>query len=150
MQFLDFPVKAAAMNQWLHQNMEAVVSMYEDRFDLYTFQHQLIEESSKIKVQNDNWWKKLRVMSTQPVLSQLSTILINQISIPVKRTKELRALTGWRYYYSLLLELADIAMPLVRTVISRLSDAISFFLVSLIGQSLGLIYTGIRQSLRWK
>lgn len=87
--------KQAAMNQWLHQNMEAVVSMYEDRFDLYTFQHQLIEESSKSKVQNDNWWKKLRVMSSQPVLSQLSTILINQISIPVKRTKELRALTGW-------------------------------------------------------
>lgn len=140
----------AAMNQWLHQNMEAVVSMYEDRFDLYTFQHQLIEESSKSKVQNDNWWKKLRVMSSQPVLSQLSTILINQISIPVKRTKELRALTGWRYYYSLLLELADIAMPMIRTVISRLSDAISFFLVSLIGRSLGLIYTGIRQSLRWK
>lgn len=140
----------AAMKQWLHQNMEAVVSMYEDRFDLYTFQRQLIEESSKNKIQNDNWWKKLRMMSSQPVLYQLSTILINQISIPVKRTKELRALTGWRYYYSLFLELADIAMPLIRTVISRLSDAISFFLVSLIGRSLGLIYTGIRQSLRWK
>ncbi|CAN4093292.1 unnamed protein product [Withania somnifera] len=128
----------AAMNQWFHQNMEAVVSMYEDRFDLYTFQHQLYEESSKSKVQNGSWWKKLRVMSSQPVLSQLSTIIINQISIPVKRTKELRALTGWRYYYSLLLELADIAMPLIRTVISRLR------------RSLGLIYTGIRQSLRWK
>ncbi|KAJ8534587.1 hypothetical protein K7X08_016315 [Anisodus acutangulus] len=84
----------AALNQWLHQNMEAVVSMYEDRFDLYTFQCQLIEESSKSKVQNANWWKKLRVMSSQPVLSQLSTVVINQISIPVKRTKELRALTG--------------------------------------------------------
>lgn len=83
------------MKQWLHQNMEAVVSMYEDRFDLYTFQRQLIEESSKNKIQNDNWWKKLRMMSSQPVLYQLSTILINQISIPVKRTKELRALTGW-------------------------------------------------------
>ncbi|XP_060180401.1 uncharacterized protein LOC132610137 isoform X1 [Lycium barbarum] len=140
----------AALNQWLHQNMETVVSMYEDRFDLYTFQLQLIEESSKRKVQNVNWWKKLRMMSSQPVLSQLNTVVINQISIPVKRTKELRALTGWRYYYSLLLELADIAMPLIRTVISKLSDAISFFLVSLIGRSLGLIYTGIRQSLRWK
>ncbi|KAJ8558234.1 hypothetical protein K7X08_005000 [Anisodus acutangulus] len=140
----------AALNQWLHQNMEAVVSMYEDRFDLYTFQRQLIEESSKSKVQNVNWWRKLRVMSSQPVLSQLSTVVINQISTPVKRTKELRALIGWRYYYSLLLELADIAMPLIRSVISRLSDAISFFLVSLIGRSLGLIYTGIRQSLRWK
>ncbi len=41
-------------------------------------------------------------------------------------------------------------MPLIRAVIDKVSDAISFFLVSLIGRSLGLIYTGIRQSLRWK
>ena len=64
-------------------------------------------------------------------------------------------LYGWflwfrRYYFSLFLELSDIAMPLIRAVISKVSDAISFFLVCLIGRSLGLIYTGIRQSLRWK
>ncbi|XP_009786595.1 uncharacterized protein LOC107824359 isoform X1 [Nicotiana tabacum] len=139
-----------ALKQWMHQNMDAVVSMYEDRFDLCTLQCHLIEESSKSKVQNVKWWEKIRVMSSQPVLSQLNTVVINQISVAVKRTKELRALTGWRYYYSLLLELADIAMPVIRTVISKLSDAISFFLVCLIGRSLGLIYTGIRQSLRWK
>lgn len=139
-----------ALNQWLHQNMEVVVSMYEDRFDLCTFQYQLVEESSKDKDQTINWWKKLNVISSRPVSRQLNVLVIDHISVPVKRTKELRALTGWRYYYSLFLELADIAMPLVRTVIAKVSDAISFFLVCLIGRSLGLIYTGIRQSLRWK
>lgn len=55
-----------------------------------------------------------------------------------------------RYYFSLYLELSDIGMPFVRTVAAKISDAVSFFLVCLIGRSLGLIYTGIRQSLRWK
>nr|XP_023915009.1 uncharacterized protein LOC112026550 [Quercus suber] len=59
-------------------------------------------------------------------------------------------MAGVRYYFSLLLELSDISMPLIKAVISKVSDAISFFLVCLIGRSLGLIYTGIRQSLRWK
>lgn len=139
-----------ALNQWLHQNMDAVVSMYEDRFDLFTIQCQLVEVSSKKKDQTINWWKRLSVISSRPVSRQLNVVVIDQTYVPVKRTKELRALTGWRYYYSLFLEMADIAMPLVRTVISKVSDAISFFLVSLIGRSLGLIYTGIRQSLRWK
>lgn len=139
-----------ALNQWLHQNMEAVVSMYEDRFDLCTIQCQLVEVSSKNKDQTINWWKKLSVISSRPVSRQLNVVVIDQISVPVKRIKELRALTGWRYYYSLFLELADIAMPLLRAVTAKVRDAISFFLVSLIGRSLGLIYTGIRQSLRWK
>lgn len=55
-----------------------------------------------------------------------------------------------RYYFSLFLELSDISMPLVRAVVAKVSSAVSFFLVSLIGRSLGLIYTGIRQALRWK
>ncbi|KAJ8559355.1 hypothetical protein K7X08_003413 [Anisodus acutangulus] len=139
-----------ALHQWLHQNVEAVVSMYEDRLDLCTFQCQLVDVSSKNKDQTINWWKKLSVISSRPVSRQLNVLVIDQISVPVKRIKELRALTGWRYYYSLFLELADIAMPLMRTVIAKVRDAISFFLVSLIGRSLGLIYTGIRQSLRWK
>ncbi|KAF2292635.1 hypothetical protein GH714_026186 [Hevea brasiliensis] len=36
-----------ALNQWLYQNVEAVVSMYEDRFDLCTLQSIVIEEPSK-------------------------------------------------------------------------------------------------------
>ncbi|KAG9154411.1 hypothetical protein Leryth_000833 [Lithospermum erythrorhizon] len=106
-----------ALHQWLHQNMEAIVSI------LYR---------------------------SEATPKPLYTVVVSQMSVSVKRIKELRALSGWRYFFSLFLELSDIAMPVVRTVIAKISDAISFFLVSLIGRSLGLIYTGIRESLRWK
>ncbi|KAK4441518.1 hypothetical protein Salat_0486700 [Sesamum alatum] len=138
-----------ALHQWLHQNMAAVVSMYEDQFDLCTLRSKVIEESSGSEAENFDWWKKLGFRRSVPI-SSLRFVEINYISVPVKRTKELRALTGWRYYYSLFLELADITMPFVRTVVAKVSDAISFFLVCLIGRSLGLIYSGIRNSLRLK
>ncbi|KAL0284251.1 UNVERIFIED_CONTAM: hypothetical protein Sangu_2836600 [Sesamum angustifolium] len=138
-----------ALHQWLHQNMAAVVSMYEDQFDLCTLRSKLLEESSGSEAENFDWWKKLGFRRSEPTLS-LRFIEINYISVPVKRTKELRALAGWRYYYSLFLELADITMPFVRRVVAKVSDAISFFLVCLIGRSLGLIYSGIRNSLRLK
>ncbi|XP_044501061.1 uncharacterized protein LOC123222390 isoform X2 [Mangifera indica] len=140
-----------ALNLWLYQNVEAVVSMYEDRFDLCTFQSQLIEESIvDVQFENDNWWKKLTCRKSEISFSASSYIEIIQMSISVRRTKELRALTGWRYYFSLFLELSDISMPSIRAVFEKISNAISFFFVSLIGRSLGLIYTGIRQSLQWK
>ncbi|XP_057517838.1 uncharacterized protein LOC130798756, partial [Amaranthus tricolor] len=55
-----------------------------------------------------------------------------------------------KYYFSLIIELSDIAVPMVKAIVSQVRTAISFFLVSLIGRSVGLVYTGIRQSLRWK
>lgn len=139
-----------ALNQWLFQNVEAIVSMYEDRFDLCTLKSQPIEAPRSSRTENYSWWKRFSLGKTESVASPIQQIVISQFSMPVKRTKELRALKGWRYYFSLLLELSDIGMPLVRAVIDKVSNAISFFLVCLIGRSLGLIYTGIRQSLRWK
>ncbi|PSR89698.1 Ycf55-like protein [Actinidia chinensis var. chinensis] len=139
-----------ALDQWLHQNMEAVVSMYEDRFDLRTLQSQVTEGGSKVEAENFSWWKKLMLGKSKSVSSPFRYVVIDHVSVTVKRTKELRALTGWRYYFSLFLELADITMPLIKTIFAKVSDAISFFLVCLIGRSLGLIYTGIRQSLQWK
>lgn len=138
-----------ALKQWLYQNMEAVVSMYEDCFDLCTLQSQLIEEPSKSQAENFSWWKKLTVRQSGSLSTPSQCVVISHFSMPVKRTKELRALTGWRYYFSLFLELSDITMPLIRAIFTKVSDAVSFFLVCLIGRSLGLIYTGIRQSLRW-
>lgn len=139
-----------ALSQWLYLNVEAVVSMYEDRFDLWTLQNQLIEVPRNSQTENYSWWKRLTLQKFDTVLSPIHYTVISQFSMPVKRIKELRALRGWRYYFSLLLELSDISMPLIKAVIGKVSDAISFFLVCLIGRSLGLIYTGIRQSLRWK
>ncbi|CAN6684752.1 unnamed protein product [Malus baccata var. baccata] len=139
-----------ALYQWLYQNLEAVASMYEDRFDLWTFQSQLIEESNNSWTENYKWWKWLSWKKSDTASSTLHQVVISQFSMPVKRTKELRALTGWRYYFSLFLELYDISMPLIRAVVDNVSRGLSFFLKCLIGRSLGLIYTGIRQSLRWK
>ncbi|XP_061367174.1 uncharacterized protein LOC133310288 [Gastrolobium bilobum] len=139
-----------ALNQWLYHNMDTVVSMYEDRIDLRTLESQPIDLPENSQTEKQSWWKRLTRQNSKTISPELHCIVISHFSMPVKRTKELRALTGWRYYFSLFLELSDITMPLIRTVIDKVSDAISFFLVSLIGRSLGLIYTGIRQSLRWK
>ncbi|KAL9669994.1 hypothetical protein QQ045_007544 [Rhodiola kirilowii] len=139
-----------ALNQWLHQNMDAVVLMYEDRFELHTLQKQLINEPSREQSENYGWWKKFLPGKSDVMSSTLSAVKIINYSMTVKRTNELRALSGWRYYFSLFLELSDITLPMIKTMILKVSNAISFFLVSLIGRSLGLIYTGIRQSIRWK
>ncbi|CAL1390124.1 unnamed protein product [Linum trigynum] len=140
-----------ALNQWLYQNMETVASIYEDRFDLCVLQLKAIEEPTHTQEgDHTSWWKRLSLTKSSAVSSSFECIVICQFRMPAKRTKELRALTGWRYYYSLYLELYDIGLPLVRAVIDKISSAISFFLVTLIGRSLGLIYSGIRQSLRWK
>ncbi|XP_022771427.1 uncharacterized protein LOC111314387 isoform X2 [Durio zibethinus] len=139
-----------ALNQWLYQNLEAIVSMYEDRFDLCTLKSQLIGEKGSDYAETYSWWKKLTLRKYESVSPSFNYVVISHFSMSVKRTKELRALTGWRYYFSLFLEFSDISMPIVRAIIDKVTNAISFFLVCLIGRSLGLIYTGIRQSLRWK
>ncbi|XP_010439716.1 PREDICTED: uncharacterized protein LOC104723099 isoform X2 [Camelina sativa] len=141
-----------ALYQWLHQNMEAVVSMYEDRFDLYVLKTQVINNvDGSDDTESRSWWRKFTLGKTRAASSSpLRYSIISDFSLPVKRTKELKALSGWRYYFSLFLELSDIGMPIIRVVLDKVSSIISFFLVTLIGRSVGLIFTGIRQSLRWK
>lgn len=80
--------------------MEAVVSMYEDCFDLCTFQSQLIEEPRKSQAENFSWWQKLAVRQSGSRSTPLRYALISHFSMPVKRTKELRALTGWLVTFS--------------------------------------------------
>ncbi|KAH7691585.1 hypothetical protein IHE45_01G008500 [Dioscorea alata] len=134
------------LNQWIQQNFESVISMYEDRFDLFVFSKKEIEDPVVSQDEKHFWWKKLSFKKSTTA-SQLHHVYMSSFPLPVKRTKELRALVGWRYYFSLILEFSDITMPFVRAVFVKISDAVSFFLVCLIGRSLGLIYTGIRQAL---
>ncbi len=61
--------------------------------------------------------------------------------------QELESLKGWKYIVSLLLEAGDIALPIFRNCMARVSAAISWLLVKLIGRALGLIYRGVKQSL---
>ena len=48
---------------------------------------------------------------------------------------------------SLSLELGDFAVPLLHSVFARVSAAVSWLLVTLIGRSLGLVFRGVRESL---
>ncbi|KAI3932806.1 hypothetical protein MKX01_031788 [Papaver californicum] len=139
-----------ALNKWMHQNMDSIISMYEDRFDLSTFSVRLPEDSDSSEAKNLHWWQKLSLKKPARPISMLHYVVICQLSMAVKRTEELRALTGWRYYFSLFLEFSDISMPLFKAIFGKVSSAISFLLVSLIGRSLGLICSGIRQSLGWR
>ncbi|RYR39883.1 hypothetical protein Ahy_A09g045522 isoform D [Arachis hypogaea] len=123
-----------ALNQWLYHNMDTVVSMYEDRFDLCTLGSQRIDLPNISQTETQSWWRRLSQLNSKTVSPELQCLVINHFSMPVKRTKELRALAGWRYYFSLFLELSDISMPLIRAVIDKMSSAISFFLVTLIGR----------------
>lgn len=74
--------------------MAAVASMYEDRFDLSILECQLIESRSD-ENENFGWLKKIGFMRSGSISSSPRYVSISSISIPVKRTKELRALVGW-------------------------------------------------------
>lgn len=139
-----------AMREWIHQNFGEIVLMYEDRFDLRVLKIEpCCEPAEKLK-ETRSWWRRYTLKKSITVQSSLHYSVVSHFSLTLKRTRELRALKGWKYYFSLILELSDIAVPMVKVVVSQVRNAISFFLVSLIGRSVGLVYTGIRQSLRWK
>lgn len=137
-----------ALNRWLQENFFSVVAIYEDRFNLWVLRSNSLEKSAVKKSHKH----KRRNMNHKKMIKeeQLKDIVISPVLLPVRRTKELRALSGWRYYYSIFLEFSDIMGPLVRELLNKLGSGISFLLVSLIGRSLGLIYRGIRQSVGWK
>ncbi|WOK96834.1 hypothetical protein Cni_G05542 [Canna indica] len=82
------------LNQWLQENFESVTSMYEDRFELHVLRRELLD--NPIQSQNDSvdWWKKLPFRKSA-IKSSLPYVHISQFSLPLRRTKELRALTGW-------------------------------------------------------
>ncbi|XP_021763391.1 uncharacterized protein LOC110728077 isoform X1 [Chenopodium quinoa] len=139
-----------AMREWIHQNFGEIVLMYEDRFDLRVLKTEPYRESAETLKESHSWWRRLTLKKSVHVQSSLRYSVVSTFSLTLKRTRELRALKGWKYYFSLILELSDIAVPMVKVIVSQVRNAISFFLVSLIGRSVGLVYTGIRQSLRWK
>lgn len=82
-----------ALNSWIYQNIEVVISMYEDRFDLFVLKKESSEKASETSSNKYGWWKKLALKNSEPLSA--SNVMINKLSLPVKRIKELRALTGW-------------------------------------------------------
>eukprot|EP00898_Chlorokybus_atmophyticus_P008601 jgi/Chlat1/8742/Chrsp9S08568 len=116
-----------ALRNWVQDNFTSVVAICEDRHELWTLQ---------VGTPTD--------ITEEPP----TTLQLIQRYLPVRRIEELQAFTGWKLLVSISLEAADILWPLARSLFAKASNAASFLLVSLIGRSLGLIFKGIRQSLR--
>jgi hypothetical protein len=82
-----------AINGWLHQYFESVVSMYEDRFELYVLSRRGGDKAVDSQSEKTNWF---RLAFQKPSTSTpVDYVCISPFSLPVRRTKELRALTGW-------------------------------------------------------
>ncbi|KAH9305397.1 hypothetical protein KI387_009801, partial [Taxus chinensis] len=116
-----------ALNRWLQDNFFSVVAIYEDRFNLWTFESVPIKTPLATKSYKHEWWKKMnykKMVKEEP----LEDVTITPVLLPVKRTNELRSLSGWRYYYSMFLEFFDIVGPLTRDLLNRLGRGISFLL----------------------
>ena len=73
------------------------MSMYEDRFDLYILQTQVINNPDGVDdTKSGSWWRNLTPGKAKPASSSaLRYSVISDFSLPVKRTKELKALSGW-------------------------------------------------------
>lgn len=133
-----------ALNGWLQKNFSSVVAMFEDRFELWTIQGTTISNQHPVKGNKTKWQGGQLKQKEHP-----QELRFSWLQMPARRSRELKGLTGWRYYYSLYLEFSDIVGPLLQVLVLRLGDALSFLFVCLIGRSFGLIFKGIRQSVRW-
>ena len=106
------------LRRWVYRNWDSVAAKFEDRQEVWTL------EGGK---------KGAR---------------LGRRHLQLKRSEEFRSLTGVQAWVGLWLETWDVAGPVVQRVVAYLTRAVSFLLVSLIGQSLGLVYRGVLQSLR--
>ncbi|XP_024531164.1 uncharacterized protein LOC9632184 isoform X1 [Selaginella moellendorffii] len=130
-----------ALYQWIHYNFDSVAAIYEDRVELWG----LTANAGK----NEPAANKAQKKQKRKPLEGVDELYFDRLSVRVRRSKELKALSGWRYYYSLYMEFSDVVGPLLRILVTKLGQGLSFLLVCLIGRSFGLIYQGIRQSVKW-
>ena len=63
---------------------------------------------------------------------------------PVRRAAQLSALTGLRYYVSLMLEAVDAAAPTLRVLWERATGAVAWLLTYGLGKGLGLVWKGLK------
>ena len=106
------------LRRWVYRNWFSVVAMFEDRQEVWT-------------LEGGNEGGRL-----------------GRRQLRLKRSEEFRLLRGVQAWSGLWLETWDVAGPVVQRALAYLTRAVSFLLVSLIGQGLGLVYRGVQQSLR--
>lgn len=90
-----------AMWQWVHQNFGEIVLMYEDRFDLRVLKIEPCQDPAEKQTEDLSWWRRLTLSKSMTMQPSLNYAVISLFPLTAKRTRELRALKGWRYFFSL-------------------------------------------------
>ena len=111
----------AALRRWLRRTFVTVQEIYEDRFGL---------------------WALL------PGGVTATTGALGRAEVRRNRRAQLDELKGARLFSSLLVEFSDVAYPLLRAFSQRAGRVLSFVLVTVIGQGIGLVARGVRLALR--
>jgi hypothetical protein len=64
----------------------------------------------------------------------------------MRRSAELARLRGLQYLASLLLEAADLLLPVARTLWRRAAALLSWLLTAVVGRAAGLVFRGVRSA----
>lgn len=107
----------AALRRWLRRVFVSVQEIYEDRYVL---------------------WALL------PGGVTFTSGALGRSNVRVSRRAQLDELKGGRLLTSLLYEVSDVSYPLLRAFLERAGKVISFVLVTVIGQAIGLVFLGIK------
>ena len=107
----------AALRRWLRRVFVSVQEIYEDRYVL---------------------WALL------PGGVTFTSGALGRSNVRVSRRAQLDELKGGRLLTSLLYEVSDVSYPLLRAFLERAGKIISFVLVTVIGQAIGLVFLGIK------
>ncbi|GAQ82670.1 hypothetical protein KFL_001190130 [Klebsormidium nitens] len=155
-----------SLRRFLRTKLASVSALYEDRYDLWGLRQQPIAGGSEPLEVPDSKGRRTSPRTRRKPLASFAglgllgrkrqaemaeedwEVVVVGRSMPCRRIAELRRLGGWQLRYSMILEFLDVAAPILNGLLMKMGDWISFLLVTMIGRSLGLIYKGIKQSLR--
>ena len=154
--FLSFfpPLPQVTLRRLLDHNLRSVEAILEDRLRLLALVPDAATGNVGVEVRRcsqPHHRPHPPSLSTNHALLPLSVdaaaAAMQLRAVPLKRMAELARLRGWRFVASLAFEAADLAGPTLRMLWRRATALVSWLLVRLIGQALGLVYQGVRQSM---
>jgi hypothetical protein len=145
--------------RWVESTFSSVVNIVEDRLVLYKIlsfsgSSSKINSNGVVVADNDdnvdNNDNRMSTFSsgTIVVLKQRGGGggLLSTVAVPMKRTQELRNLSGLRFAVSLFLEASDLLSPLLNAFWRSALAGAAWLLVQFVGRALGLIWKGIKLS----
>lgn len=138
--------------RWVESTFASVVNIVEDRLVLYKILRFGSGRNSKnngvLVANNDDNNNNISSSSSSSTVAvpKQGGGLLSTVAVPMKRTEELRNLTGLRFTVSLFLEASDLLSPLLNAFWRSALAGGAWLLVQFVGRALGLIWKGIKLS----